>query len=137
MSVTITVRSPAELQASINRFSEIIPDAVGQAQYLYARLVMNDAQELVPVDYGYLRATGYVADPWVDVNRISTELGFYAAYAAAVHNIPEPPLTSEGGRSAHHEHGQWHFLLAPLVAHHPEMQKYIVDNVEAMLGGAA
>ena len=136
MSITVTCRSPEELQEALFRFKRTFPDGVKRALWLYARLVMNDAQKEVPVDYGYLRATGYVNDPYDEADRIVCELGFYATYAAAVHEIPEPPMKSKGGRSAHHEHGKWHYLSDPLDAHQPEMVKYIVENVEAMYGGA-
>lgn len=137
MSITFTCRSPEEMQAAVRRFSQVFPEGVKRALWMYARLVMNDAQERVPVDFGYLRATGWVGEPYIDMERICIELGFYASYAAAVHDIPEPPMKSEGGRSAHHEHGQWHYLLDPLTEHDPEMIPYIIEQVEAMLGGAA
>jgi len=133
--ITKRVRSPEELIEALNRFQRTVPEAVKRALWLYGRLVMNDAQRQVPVDYGFLRATGYVNDPYDEADRICLELGFYASYAAAVHDIPEPPMKSKGGRSAHHEHGKWHYLSDPLDAHQPEMVKYIVENVEAMYGG--
>lgn len=133
--ITVRVRSPEQLIAEMNRFQRTVPEAVKRALWLYGRLVMNDAQKQVPRDDGYLAATGYVNDPYDEEDRIVCELGFYATYAAAVHDIPEPPMKSKGGRSAHHEHGKWHYLSDPLDAHQPEMVKYIVENVEAMYGG--
>jgi hypothetical protein len=135
MSMEIHCKSPEDLIKEINRLTSVFPDGVKQALWEQANAIMNDSSEQVPVDYGYLRASRYVNDPYSEMNKIGIELGYWANYAAAVHGIPEPPMKSEGGRSAHHEEGKWHFLKDPIDAHAPELNGRIVLRVEQMLGG--
>ena len=54
MSITVTCRSPEELQEALFRFKQTFPEGVKRALWLYARLVMNDAQAQVPVQCGLL-----------------------------------------------------------------------------------
>lgn len=134
--ITKRVRGPAALISELQLLSATIPESVKRALWQYGRLVMNDAQAQVPVDFGFLRGSGYVDDPYTEADKICMELGFTMRYAAAVHEIPEPPMRSKGGRSAHHEHGKWHYLSDPLDAHAPDMLKYIVASVNSMYGGS-
>jgi len=131
----VHVRSPEELKAHLDRFKKIFPQGVAIAEYQFVQTVLNDSDPNVPVDLGYLRASRYTNDPVISTGEISTEFGYWANYAAAVHNIPEPPLKSEGGRSAHHEHGNAFFLKNSVDEHKGEFQKELVLRVEEMLGG--
>lgn len=135
MSMAFEVKSPAELKAIIGRLTRIFPDGVAQAMWVKSNVIMNEALPQVPVDFGYLRSTAYVNDAVIDASGVSVEMGFYAKYARPVHEIPEPPMRSVGGRSAHHEHGKWHFLKDPLDEHIKELPADIVAQVEAYLGG--
>ena len=124
MSMTFTARSPDELREKIERFSEIFPEAVKIALFERASVIMNQSKEQVPVDTGWLRETGYVADPWDEGGKITVELGYYATYAAPVHDIDIP-----------HYVGKWHFLSDPMEYLGPGLQQEIVNRISEMLGG--
>ena len=135
MSMTFVCKSPEELEAKIQRFARVFPDGVKEALWQEGSLIMNESVEQVPVDTGYLHSTSYVNDPFEEGGKITTEMGYWANYAAPVHDIPEPPAVSKGGRSAHHDAGKAFFLSDPFEARGPNVQKNIVARVEQMLGG--
>ena len=135
MSMEIHCKGPEELKAKLKRFTEIFPDGASQALWEQAQLVMNDSAEEVPVDTGYLRSTRYVNDPFVDAGHIKVELGYYANYAAPVHDITPPPAKSKGGRSAVHMVGKWMYLNDPMESRGPKFNQKMVSRLEQMLGG--
>jgi len=124
MSMTFTARSPDELREKIERLSEVFPDGVKQALWERASVIMNESKEQVPVDTGYLRSTGYVGEPFDEGTRIAIELGYYANYAAPVHDIDRP-----------HYVGKSHFLSDPMEYLGPGLAQEIVERIEEMLGG--
>ena len=127
MSMTFTCRSPEELKAKVQRLAQVFPDGVKQALWEQGRLIMNESVEQVPVDTGYLRSTSYVNDPFEEGGKIAVEMGYYANYAAPVHDRPDPPV--------HHEVGKALFLADPFEKKGPDLQRNIVARVEEMLGG--
>jgi len=128
MSMTFKCRSVAELTERIERLAQVFPEGVGQAMHEEAGIIMNESAPQVPVDTGFLRSTGYVKDPYQEGQTITVEMGYYANYAAPVHDIPDPPV--------HHEVGKAHFLSDPFDAKAPELPRRIVERVESYLGGS-
>jgi hypothetical protein len=59
--------------------------ALAAAVYQEGEAVLTLAKEKCPVDTGRLRATGYVAPPVQDGDRLSCETGFGTDYAIYVH----------------------------------------------------
>jgi hypothetical protein len=135
MSMTIHVKSPAELKASLQRLIKVFPEGVAQAEWEFVQQVLNDSDPNVPVDFGYLRSTRYSNDPVIESGMISTEYGYWASYARPVHDIPPPPDVSEGGRSAYHAHGTYQFLKIATDKDGPYFPEKCVAKVEQMLGG--
>ena len=127
MSMTFTCRSPEELKEKIKRFAQVFPDGVKQALWEQASIIMNESKGQVPVDTGFLRSTGYVNEPFDEGSKIAVEMGYYANYAAPVHDRPDPPV--------HHEVGKAFFLADPFEEKGPDLQRNIVARVEEMLGG--
>lgn len=84
--------------------------ALAAALYVRGEAIMADSKEhFVPVDTGALKGSGYVNQPVVSANEAAVELGYGGPgidYAVVVHENP----------AAHHPHGQWKYLEAPLMA---------------------
>lgn len=63
-------------------------DALGAAIYAQGLSILADAQKMVPVDTGRLRASGYVDAPKVQGDKAVVVVGFGTDYALAVHEAP-------------------------------------------------
>lgn len=95
--------------------------------------VMAESQELVPYKYGVLKGTGKVSQ-FAKPDNLEAKLTYGTEYAAAVHEIPEPPAKSKGGRSARHEHGQWKYLETPLKAREKTLQSDMAKRIGRIMG---
>lgn len=62
-----------------------LPIAAARALREEAEIEMAESKERVPVRFGILRASGYVAPPKFDRGRVSVELGYGTSYAVQVH----------------------------------------------------
>ena len=124
MSMTFTVRSPEDLRAKLDRFVQVFPGGVKEALWDEAHVIMNQSVGQVPVDTGYLRSTSYVNDPFEEGGKIAIEMGYYANYAAPVHDI-----------DIGHYVGKSHFLSDPFEMLAPSVMENIVLRVEQKLGG--
>lgn len=82
--------------------------------------VMAESQRITPLEFGRLRATGFVRR----VGRDVIELGYGTSYAIFVHEIPppeegapHPDQLEPGTRTAHHKPPTtWKFLQRPAEA---------------------
>lgn len=80
---------PIEFNMTGNLHAHALPEllAAGEtALYEEALAIMAVSQEeYVPIDTGFLKSTGHVSPPEQAKGEVSVRLGFWAEYAAAVH----------------------------------------------------
>jgi hypothetical protein len=98
---------------------------------LEAERVMTASQLEVPVEFGNLKNSKFLlVEATPDASRFIA--GYATDYAVYVHEIPPPPMQSEGGRSATHVDGKWKYLEDPFKREAPHMIKRINDAIEAV-----
>jgi len=121
--------------ATLKKIAEKFPDHVAAAIYQEAQIEMTEAKRRTPVEHGFLRASGHVAEPVREGKRISVTLSFGGAsapYAVYVHenleaNHASPPY---GG-------GQAKFLESVLNESRPHMAQRIANRVHFNKTGGA
>lgn len=128
----LRVDSMEEVRRSIDRVVREFPKAMSEALFREAKEIKRQADPLTPFREGYLRRQNYVNEPVARPGAVEIGFGNRAEYGAAVHNIPEPPAKSEGGRSAHHVHGQWHFISDPVTNTEEGRTGRIADAIDAL-----
>ena len=98
-----------------------------------AEFVLGEIKAETPVgESGFLRGSSEVRS---DGNNIV--FSDPMKYAEPVHNIPEPPAKSEGGRSAHHKIGKWHYVIDPVMRNLTELQNAIQEDLNEMVESVA
>jgi hypothetical protein len=91
-----------------------------------ALIVRRRSQQLTPVKTGNLKGSAYTLARDMAVGP-GAEIGYTAAYAPFVHEIPPPFMAGSGQRHAtHHPPGQWKFLETALI----EKRREILDVIE-------
>lgn len=123
--VGFEIRGVAEVKKAIARAAALYPTAVGQAQQIEAYEIVAESQEIVPVKYGVLRASAYVAPPESTKNGVSVELGFGASYALVVHEMTE----------VFHHVGQAKYLEVVVHEHLDGYLERTADRVRAIVRG--
>lgn len=78
--------------------------------------VLEEAQRLVPVETGDLRNSGVVR---VDRENLTAQVAFTSDHAAVVHELLD----------AHHDQGQAHYLIDPLIAAKKTMPATVAAKV--------
>lgn len=103
--------------ALLEKFCEQATKSLGRQLYLEAEGIMAQSKELVPVDTGTLRSSGYVAPPVQDMTVLRVELG-YGGPAAKIN--PKTGQSADGyalyvheNLEAHHPHGMAKYLEVP------------------------
>lgn len=124
--INITVTSPEDLAAQLREFARDFPTAVEASSWEEMRLVMNESQKLCPVEFGFLRGSGYVSDPVITADgTILISVGYSSEYAVYVHeivtNYHKPPTMAK-------------FLELPLVYRKDRILRNIIARVNAKLG---
>lgn len=132
--MNLLVRGLKEVVANLKRLEDKARKAL-LAELRYAALkLMTESMLEVPVDTGNLRDNKFIDDPIYSDGVWRVRLGYRAHYALAVHEIPSPPLKSEGGRSATHRVGKWKYLEDPMKRAAPGMGKRAGDGVKRGMG---
>ncbi len=121
---TFECDSAEDVERVLRELAAAVPDEVARGLYHEAEMIMNDSKRMTPVDTGYLRASGYVLDPTVGGDAIEVQLGFWANYAAYVHDLPY-----------NHVNGSPRFLEMALDDRMPGMGRRIIDRVMKRIGG--
>src|SRR3954447_26710077 len=116
--VQVTWLGIGELQARLKEAAAVkSTQALSVALYREGLRIFAESQKLVPVDTGALRGSGVVTEPRIVGTTVEVVIGYggpAAPYAIYVHEIPPPPNTSTGGRSAtHNPPTQWQYLEDP------------------------
>jgi hypothetical protein len=91
---------------------------------VFAEHVIGDAQEITPVKFGTLQASGTTQPIKVEGESVTKELGFNTDYAAAVHENLE----------AHHDVGQAKFLTTSLQQNAGKLGPFIANAVKGATG---
>ena len=124
--INITVTSPEDLAAQLREFARDFPTAVEASSWEEMRLVMNESQKLCPVEFGFLRGSGYVSDPIITADgTILISIGYSSEYAVYVHeivtNYHKPPTMAK-------------FLELPLIFRRDRMLRNIIARINTKLG---
>lgn len=133
MKAGIELRGLDKLVKSMSRV-EGGEQALAQAMFAEANVVLNESKKIVPVATGNLRASGKVERPVVGKGKAYVEItygGVAAPYALIVHEVP----TNSGGRwgtGMKHAAGKsYKYLEIPVMAHKDKF----VGSVRARLDG--
>jgi hypothetical protein len=97
----------------------------------------------VPIDSGQLRDSKHMRGSF-EGDTVMVEGGFGpvfnergSGYAVPVHEIPEPPSKSPGGRSAYHEFGSWKYLQIPFLERaggmEARLQAHLIGELEGKM----
>jgi len=112
--MNLLVRGLKEVTANLKRLEDKARKAMLAELRYEAMKLMTESMLEVPVDTGTLKSSNFVTDPEQTGDVWRVRLGYRAHYALAVHEIPAPPLKSDGGRSASHVVGKWKYLEDPM-----------------------
>ena len=92
-------------------------------------VVAAESLEEAPREFGDLRGSQQ-SDVVTRGGELVGFVEFTAPYAWAVHEIPEPPQQSEGGRSARHKPpSKWKYLEDPFKRHAMSLHTDVMDAV--------
>lgn len=85
MSIELQITGDREIRQRIKELGKRYPKAMAAAVYKLGVAIMSNALPRVPVEYGVLRASGYVAPPTGEGVDADVELGFGTVYAVPQH----------------------------------------------------
>ena len=85
MSIELQITGDREIRQRINELGKRYPKAMAAAVYKLGVAIMGNALPRVPVEFGALRASGYVAPPEGEGAEADVELGFGTVYAVPQH----------------------------------------------------
>lgn len=127
--ITVECTCPEEIAELMRQFANDFPQETSASSWEELRLVMNESQTLCPVEFGNLRASGYVSDPVVLADgTILLSIGYSSEYAVYVHeivtNYHKPPTMAK-------------FLELPLIYRADRMMRNIVARVNSKIGRSA
>ncbi len=124
--ISLTVRSPEELANQLRAFAGSFPETVKVSTWEEMQVILGESIKICPVEFGPLRASGYVSEPEIGPDgSIKVKIGYSKDYAVYVHeiltNYHNPPTSAK-------------FLEIPLISHSSSMIGNIVDRVNLNLG---
>ena len=128
-NLKVTLTGDRELIAAFRAASIYAPSLAGKALYEEAGEAFSLSQEVVPVQYGPLKASGRVSKPKVVGTVASCEITYgdsSAPYAAYVHEIPP-------SRARHDPPTRWKYLENPVRLVAQGMEKRMAVRVLHML----
>lgn len=126
--INITVTSPEQLAEQLREFAREFPTAVEGSTWEELSTIMNESKKLCPVEFGFLRGSGYVSDPIIMADgTILISIGYSSEYAVYVHeivtNYHKPPTMAK-------------FLELPLIYRKDRILRDIIARVNAKIEGA-
>jgi len=83
--IELRLEGAEQVRASIREMAKRYPRAMAGAVYKLGIAIFSDALPRVPVEFGVLRASGYVAPPQGEGLEADVELGFGTEYAVPQH----------------------------------------------------
>jgi len=96
--------------------------ASGLALYLEAEALMSESKKQCPVDFGFLRGSGYVTQPSYGKEPV-VEVGYGKEYGPHVHER----------RGLSHPVGKDHFLSDPLGAARPGLLRRVGKRIDGLV----
>lgn len=111
----------AQLRELADRYPEETSYAIGRVLLE----ILAESKKICPVKTGYLRGSGYVADPIIAYGQILASIGYSAEYAYWVHECVE---------NYHHPPTKAKFLEEPLQMYGQNIPKAIHSEVMKLLG---
>lgn len=124
-TVAFQIKGLDEMNRALQRFVQKAPAEAGKILFRQAEKVMAASKELVPVDTGFLRASGHVDLPVVSGSRVSVAMGYNADYAVHVHE----DLT------VHHPSGQAKYLERAILDAVPGLNATIAADFAKVFQG--
>lgn len=91
----------------------------------FGKKVLGDAQQLCPVDTGFLQGSATSSPAKIEGNGVTKDLGFNASYAIFVHE----------NLTAHHDVGQAKFLETSIKRNYPQMDGFVASWIAAARKG--
>lgn len=136
MAGTVRLKGLGELQAAFTRAGRLAPSLAAKALFEEASVTFALTQEVVPVRFGVLKASGKVHPPTVLGSVAVVDItygGPGAEYALFVHEIPP----SRGGRwntgATHDYPTRWKYLERPVKVRAKDMASRMTGRVVNML----
>lgn len=124
MKVRVKIDGTQDVLRGLVVAHEAARKALAGALFIEANNVMNESKEIVPVDTGYLRASGYVDLPREGPGGINVEMGYTAPYAIYVH---------ENLNARHAPGKQAKFLEQPLMKAQEGMPERVAAHIQRAL----
>jgi hypothetical protein len=121
----IQIQTTREIVERLTDFADRYPYQVRVAVIRVLQEILTESKKICPTKTGYLRGSGYVADPGVEDGRITAYIGYSAGYAWWVHELIE---------NYHHPPTQAKFLETPLQMYGDNIPQAVVDEVNRILG---
>lgn len=142
--ITIELIGDRALSAAYQALGNLALPVVSQSLYETGNVIIADAKEnYVPVDFGHLRASGFVDEPVVQGPSTTVALGFGGPdvpYALSVHENPRAGRTFGLGPLRHgkqviYKHyaqvGMWKYLELPWKASGAQLLEHLAESLEA------
>ena len=131
MVASVKVKGMDRTLAGLNREEGRVKNKAQGGMLAGALVFLGDAQRRVPVEYGKVRASGFVAR---GVKPLSVLIGFSAAYALYVHENLQQKLKGQPRKSGLGKYwgpqGEPQFLLKALRAKRGEALKAIAKHAK-------
>lgn len=83
--IQLTLTGDREIINAIHRLGKQYPKAMAGAVYKLAVTILGESLPMVPVEFGVLRASGYVSPPQGEGMKATAEIGFGTVYAIPQH----------------------------------------------------
>jgi hypothetical protein len=109
---------PSDVSKFLSNLKAITPQVMERARKrvgMFGAMVVGNAQQLAPVEYGVLKASGTWSEPVVSGTLIEMEIGFNTNYAAAVHERLD----------VRHDQGQAKYLEIPMKQLAPKFNEFV------------
>jgi hypothetical protein len=134
---TMVMTGNAMVTARLLKLAGKYKSAAAIALNLETAETLAKAVSITPRKTGRLQRSGRIkrlATPF----KLESRLGYGTRYALAVHEIPPPPKTSVGNRSARHRKpfgrgGQWKYLEFAIRVRAPKFSKRIANDITKLI----
>lgn len=123
--VEIQVPNAQAIVDHIRGLADKYPDQVSVALERVLLLILEESKKICPVKTGYLRGSGYVAQPVIGYGQILASIGYSAEYAWWVHECID---------NYHHPPTQAKYLEVPLQMYSKNIAQAVHDEVNRILG---
>jgi hypothetical protein len=122
----------SSLIAGMGRYRDVAVAAAKKAVGHFAQDTLDKAQEICPVETGFLQASATASPVVEEGGQVKRTIGFNAAYAAARHE--RPPEHDAPPRQ--NSRGQWKFLETAVREAVPKFGPYVAAKVKAAVSSA-